>query len=427
MNRVSGTILFGLTLLILSACTGLAGEPEIVGSLNSESTSQETTPTQVDATPIANAAPVEETLGTLSGHIIQGTEGGPSVEDMEAVLHIYDTQFSEQVAEYIVGPDGAFEYEEVVIRSDYAYLMTVQKDDVRFSSQIMAGDPSNTNMVLDVIVYEATDDAAVVSMTSYATQVSLTEQGLNVIKVITMENNSDRMYVRDADDPSKGSVSFSVPTDATLEVFHTDPDRYVSSDDGLVTDTQPVLPGVTHYILFSYTVPMNETLTIEQPMTYTVDGPIAYYVETEHLALESSDFNKIDEQAFNGNIYDIYEVNTALETGQSLQLDVHVIAPFANGQAAAVENNHNRQILALVLVLFGILFTGTTIYFTWRERHPRPQKAIAENAPQAIMQQIAELDALFEAGNIDEAAYQKQRSALKIQLMQMMKNDSDIL
>jgi mono/diheme cytochrome c family protein len=78
-----------------------------------------------------------ESIGTLRGRVIQGTEGGASVEGLESIIHIYDNQLQEQISEFIVGADGVYQYEEVVIRSDFAYRMTAVYNGITYSSPVI--------------------------------------------------------------------------------------------------------------------------------------------------------------------------------------------------------------------------------------------------------------------------------------------------
>ena len=53
----------------------------------------------------ALAVPVSESIGILRGRIIQGTEGGNPVEGLEAIVHIYDSNLEEQIAEYLASTE----------------------------------------------------------------------------------------------------------------------------------------------------------------------------------------------------------------------------------------------------------------------------------------------------------------------------------
>lgn len=363
---------------------------------------------------------VPQAIGTLHGQIIQGTAGGGSVEGLEAIIHIFDSSLQEQIGEYIVGADGTYQYDEVVIRPDYAYMMTVLYNNTEFASDILIGDTNITDMELNVTIYESTDDPSVVKIVSRATQVNLSPQGLYVIEVIDLVNSSDRLLITDRRDEEYGFVSleFPIPDGAQLQTTHTDPNRYrLTEDRRTVLDTYPVLPDDEHYVQFSYSLPFDQTVTINQPIDYAVAGSTEFYIENRHLSLQGNGIDLLRTQIFNGTEYNVYQVNNAPSIGDSLAYDIVLTQSTSTTTSQGVP----REALAVVFVVIGVGFIALAGLIIWRSRKTVEVFDTDDRTPQDIMQEIAQLDNRFEDGELSKSDYQKQRNFLKAQLMEKMK------
>jgi mono/diheme cytochrome c family protein len=407
-------------LRLLSSESRALPDPDILISAPQPVSTEEV----VESEPQATSVAIPEVTGILRGSIIQGTDGGgASVEGLEAVLHIYDSQLREQIAEYIVGADGTYQYDDVVIRSDFAYRMTVDYKGVVYSSGVLIGDPNEAEIVLDVTVYEAGADESALEITARATQINLSAQGLYIIEVIDMVNRSDRAYIRDDVDNVSESVSvgFALPETAELQLDHTDPDRIILSDDGrTVLDIAPVLPNSEHYVQYSYLLPIENAQDILQPIDYQVSGSIAFFVENSHLDFVGDGIDLIETRPFNNQEYNLYEVSQTPTVGQTLSYDVTL--RDSSLVSATDAQTISREALALVLLIAGLVFVGGAGFIIWRSRKPMVNPELSEDiTATTIMQQIAELDNQFEMGKIEKVAYNKQRNQLKSHLLQVMK------
>jgi hypothetical protein len=181
---------------------------------------------------------VPPAMGTIRGRVIQGTQGGASPAGLEIALHIVDHQLQEQVVTTVVDADENYQFDNVVIRPDSIYFLTLNShDDTPFSSGIQAGNPEITDMVIDMAIYARTDDASVIEINSREIQVNLTPHGLYMIEVINLKNTSqDYVYLRDRTQEGYGliSVSFPIAENVRLEPGHTDRDRLILSENGQV-------------------------------------------------------------------------------------------------------------------------------------------------------------------------------------------------
>lgn len=407
-------------LRLLSSESQALPDPNLVVSFPDPVTTEEVGQT----VPQSTAVVIPQSIGILRGNVLQGTEGGGTIDGLEAILHIYDSQLQEQIAEYTVGEDGAYQYDEVVIRPDFVYRMTVDYNGVLYASGVYIGDPTQNEMVIDVTIYETGTDESLIEITSRATQINLSPQGLYIIEVIDIVNQSDRAYIRDnvANVSESVSVGFALPDGAKLQLDYTDPNRILLSDDGLtVYDIAPVKPNSEHYVQYSYLLPIENAREILQPIDYQVSGPIAFFVENSHLEFVADGIELVETRPFNNQEYNLFEVSQTPIIGQTLSYDV-VLQTSAVSNLSTNELTLPREILAVVLLTAGLVLVGSAAFIIWKSRqsemtvHPSDDITV-----EAIMQQIVELDNEFEAGEIGKTDYRKRRNKLKLRLMQRMK------
>lgn len=372
--------------------------------------------------PVVTEERAPQALGTIRGQIIQGTVGGSSVVGLEAVLHIVDGQSREQVVQQIVGEDGSYQFEDMVIRPDFSYVITVNKQGMIFSSQVATGDINIPDKVLDVTIYEITDDPAVIEVNSRAIQINLTPQGLYIIEVIDVTNiSADRVYAQDRMVEGDGwvSVSVPIPEGAQLQPDHTDLNRFALSVGGReVLDLRPVLPGTQHYIQFAYSLPFSDSLTIPLLINYQTADSIEFYVDGNHLTLTGEGIEFSRNADFDGSPYRVYKVSSTPEMGQLL---TYQISLPTSEEPPVADPTITRAALAAILVLSGVVLLGIAFFVYWRQSRNEADNTNAQD----IMIKIAQLDKQFETGDIKKSVYQKQRNMLKSRLIQKMKSHQD--
>jgi mono/diheme cytochrome c family protein len=374
------------------------------------STSTNTLPDSTVIEPIAT--PVSGTLGTINGHVRLGTDDSRLPDDLIVKLHTYDNQLNEQVTEYPVDSVGAYQFNEVVVRSDLAYFVSVTLEGWRFVSDIVVSNPKQPNQVIDVTLYESTDDSSFIEMTSRATHVNLTPQGLYVVETISLRNTADKMLIRNLinETVDAASVAIPIPPQAQLQLSASDASRFrVNQDRTLLLDTYPAIPDVPHIVQFAYIVPFTDRITFTQPVNYKVTGVVQLYIEDPLLVLQSKQVGIIGNRQENGFDYVVHQV---IETPNLADSITYQIMTSASSTSQS-QDVRSRNLLAMGLVLLGVSFTliGSIALLS----NTRSSSDLLAST-QDIMQQIVELDKQFEAGKLESSTYQTQRDALKAKI-----------
>jgi mono/diheme cytochrome c family protein len=370
--------------------------------------------------------PRDTVQGVVTGVVINGTAGGTVPADLTVTLNVLDAEFRNETRETSVSADARYIFDDVPIRADRTYIITAQYQGRTFGSDLLAGDPTAGRLELPVTIYELTADSAAIEIIGLVWQVSVFEDVVQVAQVASFRNSSDRAYSTDevfAGD-RYASVRLPVPAGAVLMSVGAGDQRYVTSaDGGAVIDTAPVLPGSEHLMQVVYRLPYADGLLLSALLDYAVSGPVRLLLAPPTLQAESSQLVEVGQETLRGVTYRAYGTDTPLPAGSTIA--------FTVGEAGAASISDTVPVSTLVagaLLLLGVAVFASAIYSYWRRRRAgRSEDVGDETLPDseqslmdALIREIAELDVAFNAGELDEATYQKRRGQLKSRLAEVM-------
>lgn len=345
---------------------------------------------------------------TVVGQVTNGTANASLPANVEVTLHAVNAAFEDETIKTTANADGTFRFENLNIYNDRVYLATVNYGGITFSGPMMAADLTKDTLDLTVNVYETTSEPAAIQMDSLTSQISIENNRLYVVQLVTLANTGDKAY---------SGASIPLPEGAQAEMIGEG--RYSLSADGrAVVDNRPVLPNQLHTLHLAYSYPYNGELSISQPLAY--DAPNGYEVIVASAGVELSGANMF---ALGGRDTGMAFGTTVPQTvGNTLDFTVKGTPQvFTTDQsmppaAAAVAN---VSPLAYVLIAAGVLFIGAAGVLFIRERQAKNRVVDTESQVNALVKQIAALDLDLKQGKISAAAHEKRRSALKAQLMRL--------
>lgn len=377
----------------------------------------------VPATAVAHAT------GTISGAITNGTAGGNVPADLAVTLHILaDAQTTvgggNTTLSGTANADGNYEFADVPVSAGWQYVVTATYQDAVFSSAVATGDPAAPEIDIPLTIYEVTDDPADIQMNGMLMMLQTDAQpgALDVVQIVSFSNTSDRAFVRQADG-APASVSVRLPAGAIYQDFSGG--SYLTSPDGSeITDTQPVLPGDAHVMHLAFRVPYTGQASLEQPLSYPLDGQLEVMVGDNSTTITGDGITVLGTRQLGNSTYVSYGGAFNRAAGQSIS---YTINSAAAAQPTSTVPTNGLSTVALVLIGVGLLAIGAAFGFFMRER-TSPAAAAAPAAPvtsgaDAVIQQIAELDARYQSGKLSKTQYQKQRRALKQQAADLMKDE----
>ena len=364
------------------------------------------------------------TTGVVGGKVINLTSGGTVPTDLSLSLYVVsgqNPQAPQQVLDTKIKADGTYQFENVPIGTDQHYVVMASYKDTVFTSDMVAGDPAHPQVDLPINIYEVADNAANIKISEMVTmmQVNTTSNELQVVQIVSFTNDSDRAYLKTVDG-SPISTSVKLPKGAAFQDFSSG--KYKLSADGTqVFDTEPVMPGNPHIMHLGYSLPYTGQMSIEQPIDYTLNGKVQVMVANKGLSISGDQFAALGASQLGSQTYQSFGGQFTRAAGDSLRYDLTGSIAAATTTTTTTNSNIISP-LAYILIAIGLVAIGTAIGFFMRER--TDQRNNPQSQTNDLMKQIADLDVRHNEGKINEAQYLKQRTALKAQLVALMKNKS---
>lgn len=330
-------------------------------------------PQTSEATAEPPAPFVEEAIGTVTGEIIQCTAGASTPDIISVALHVINAEGNEADFEMQVLQDGAsYNFENILIRHDYTYVITAIHNEVLFYSEVQYGTPETPTMTLPISIYEVTHDESVIEIDLFLLRLIPDGDELVVQQIINFVNTSDYVYRGDnqIDGFTYDSVRIPIPNEAeVLNSVELVPRFLMLEGEGQQTllDTQPVLPNTDHLVEVVYTLPFSITdsrLHIELPTYYDVIQAAEVMVQSGQFIVESDDFTSSGIQHFSVGVYESY-LSESLSANDLIQFDVLPdIGDIDQDQTTA-----NRRNLVALLALGGIALLSISSIILFRGKN----------------------------------------------------------
>jgi mono/diheme cytochrome c family protein len=366
--------------------------------------------------------PDGQVSAVVRGQVFNGTAGAGIPEDTSVTLHGFDEQSEVILDSSDVDETGAFSFGELELQPGWVFVATIEHQGVLYGSEIVdyAGE---AEVFLPLTFFETSDDLEAVSVDRLHIILNLISEGvLEVTQVWIISNPTD--YTISSPDGS-GIVEIALPQGATSLQFESDEfgDRFVSTENGFV-DTLPMQPGLgTHELVFSFLIAFEDGMEYRQPIGYPIDA-VVIITSASGLAVEGEGI---------------------IDQGQS-QMGTSVIRTYAGGRieagsevaitimTAEVEgvDAQDGSLLNVGIGVVSVLAAAAAVGIWWFRRGiPSPDEPSVEgdfHSPgrsegqhqEELLRSIANLDDAFEAGELDEGAYQAGRSDLMSKLIDLM-------
>jgi mono/diheme cytochrome c family protein len=356
-------------------------------------------------------------VGVVTGQITNGTAGGVVPPDLTVVLYRLDQQLNQTQYETQADASGAYRIEGVPFDASSNYVATVNYRDRLFTSQVATG--TGATLDLPVTIYELTEDPSVLTISGVVTQVNAVGTSLEVTQVMSFSNSSDRAFSTSQAASDGRAISIAVPLPVGSVVAGLiNQGRYVLiPDQYTVLDTVPVLPGDNHVVHFVYIVPYDSGgAVIEQPIAYNLTGQVRLLLSPDTLTASSEQLAPLGVETIGQRRFQSYGGTLALTAGDSLRYTLSGAPAATAGEAeSGVTSSTLPLVILAVIGLQVVIFSGIYLLIDNRRRRAAPALSNAQLID-ALISQIAELDAEFEAGKIEKSLYERQRALLKDRL-----------
>ena len=369
--------------------------------------------------------------GALQGQVVNGTASGPPIGSGVPVrLDIFRGQTKTGSLETVTDADGRFSFKGLDPDPDLAYELEATYLDVPYASAEPYHFAEGQTLVeASLSVYETTDDASGLTLDSVHIIAESFEQVLRISEIHLYGNSLDRTYVGAEGGDPRATLHIPVPQEAVGLAFGEgmSAERFVQQD-GLLLDTAPVLPGSeTSLAFFSYHLLVNgHAVPLERQFAYPV-AMLNLLAAQPGLTLTSEQLQDLGPQNFQGRQYEYY---AAQDLGPDKPLLAElVLSPIVGGQTAggmpgaehpAVAEGNQGLLRWLGLALVALVLLGAVIYplaSRGTASVAAPARDLAADAQaRPLLARLADLEGAWEAGQVDESSYERQRAELYAEL-----------
>lgn len=326
--------------------------------------------------------PVEKThFGTVSGTIVNNSEGAGPPKSIDLMLHIWNQGVGEKPVIHVESrEDGSFTFEEVdLLPGDWLTVMVLYEG-VSYMVQPVEIQPGMDSVNIDLPVYETTSALSDVKIDQLQVFLFHDLNGLSISEVYVISNSGDRTVIgaEELDDGRPVTLRFDLQPGAENVSFNQDPgDRYLLFPEGFA-DTAPLVPGdQSTGIMLNYLVPYENEGTYSFTPKLPVGNvsfltPAGSGLELSGERLEFSGLRPLRD----GNTVDLYELSNLLP-GETYNISVKSTA-YIPALSSSVDNSTGINVfqspveISLVAggAAFGIILVAAGI---WLRRREEPQ------------------------------------------------------
>jgi uncharacterized membrane protein len=365
---------------------------------------------------LAAPAAAQSGAGTISGQVVNSTPGGGSVAGLEVTLVTYiNGEPKDDTDTALTDASGNFTFAGLNTGQEYNYAAAVSYQDVTYASFLSSGDlpafpEGETSRSITIAVYETTRDDSSVRLMLAHMVLFAENQTLLASEYYLFVNNGDRTFIGKEGDP--GVLHFSLPPGAAgLQVgFGPGQAQVVSAADGF-WDTRPMSPGGSE-VGYTYEMGLKSgKLDLSRPIDY----PTAQFdvlVPQGSLDVSGARLVAGEPVTVSGMVLSDYVADN-LTAGESLTMTIS--RPSRGGLSG----------LWWALIGAAVVIVGFGLFYLFR-RMKKPKapstKSGSIQRQQRLLAELAALDDRFDAGEIDENVYRKQRDEKKAELARLMRS-----
>jgi hypothetical protein len=374
----------------------------------------------------------EEGTGRIYGQVVNGSDSGGDVSGLEVVLTRFQQMDAVETYSTEVDDDGSYEFTDLPIAQDEAYLAHVVYEDIEFRSTmvLLSQDPESEQ---DITVWEQTDDSSVLRVISRGIVIAEANDELGVIEIleiIALENESDRVFVGD----ENGEVlRLAMPENAS-EIAPQPGFEYgqMYFDDqrpNVLVSTGAVHPG-SHNPMISYQVPYEGTSGRLSVGTAMPTEMLRVLVREDRYEISSQVLEPAGIQQVGSDNYEVLAIDSPV-VGDSFTVEVSGL-PRENWNLPV----ETSTLLASLAAGVGLVIGAVLIYqVVQRRQSMQPATAGAQSSESndfdemdsneleqeriELASDLNKLEADYERGDIDEETYNDERDRILEELRQI--------
>lgn len=370
--------------------------------------------------------------GVIEGRVENGTAGADPVgAGLVVTLLVY--RGGEEVAtfETTTGAEGDYRFEDLDTDPELEYWVEVEYLDVPYSNQApLQFESGQAVLETTSTVYETTDDDSAIRVDSVHLIGESFDQVLRISEIHLFGNTGDRTYVG-----TGGQTVFIPLPDGAVGIAMQEgmsESQFVEVEGGLQS-TDPVWPGSeTSLAFFSYHVMVaGDEVPVERSFAYPVTS-LSVLVAQPGLSMTSEQLVDQGLELFQDRQYQFYTaVDVAAGAPILLEFAPQAGATAGSGMAegtlasgtaggaeatVAAPQGNQGLLWSLGLVLTLAAVVGAVTYAVaakpGKSRAAASSKLAQDSQALKLVAELASLEDAFEAGEVDEETYRRQRAEM---------------
>jgi mono/diheme cytochrome c family protein len=360
---------------------------------------------------LARYRPLEFAL--VGGQVINGTTGDVPLDSIARLrAFTQDLEIALDLTETL-DEDGRYQFDLSDVPQDLFYRVSLTYDDVEFGSDFGQLSYDEPEIELPITVYDKSSDSSAVDIEQLHIVLSFGDDTVQISELYVASHNSPTVFVGESGVAEQGTFEMLFPDLAENVFFQrgfgsldsfVEANEIVATDDGWA-DTLPLRPGPAGLtLLASYELPYDDQATISHPLKYDTAG-INLVIQGDGVSLaETEGWTVRGQQTLESGTVSTYgQIN--IPAGNTLTLNLEGRPRSANVASGLVVDNTTEILIggaAAVLVIVGSVFAVRR----WRLE---PEELLSRDE---LLQEVAVLDDEFEAGEIEEDEYRRERQKL---------------
>jgi hypothetical protein len=375
---------------------------------------------------LAALRPLE--TASVSGQAINATTGEPLTDETTALLRAFTRDLDITLTmSQTLNAEGYYIFDLNDVPQDWFFRISLTHDDVEFGSDFGQVTFDQPELDLPVTVYDKTSDPSRITVQQMHTFLDFSDDQLTVSELYVVSNEDNSVFVGESGDPAGGTFEFSVPDGAEQLIFQRgfgSIDSFIPATEIIETesgwaDTLPLRPGPgTLTLLVQYSLPYDGEVALAHPLNYATFSVNLVLPDVGVTLDESSGWVNGGTQAMEGGSVTSYQ-QLALPAGSELVLNLEG-QPRAGGTSTINLVSDNALELAIGFAA-ALVVAGIAAVVIRRWRLDSGDEILDRDE---LLQEIADLDDAYEAGEIGEADYHRDREAILADLKAIWEADS---
>lgn len=362
-----------------------------------------------------------EILGKIMGTTITGTTEMTPPENLEVTLVAFDGD--QPVLTETTATDGAgdFEFTDLEIVPGRIFGAFIEHEGVRYYSTAAHFFEDASILELPIVVFESTSNRDYLELERVHLVFDYAVEDLvNISELWLISNTGDTTIVSEM---GSGILEIPLP-EGYQDLRLTDATSFaaLSMSDGSVILQDPILPGETLDLVFSFTLPYERSREFQQPMTVPV-GAIVVLTAEDAPEIRGEGVEDQGVRDMGGVQFRTYAIEPPA-AGEALVFDLSGRHPASASLMDSSNLVISIGVLGLALVLVGIGWRYVGSRSPEKGEEPVTEQEVRRDKG-TLLHAIAALDDAFDSGDISEKEYQDRRAALKRELAELMKSEND--